>query len=85
MPDRSLPRLQEKWGPLTRRTINVLICAGVTPERLPAMTDWELHALKDLGQQVFKDIRAAYPRPGPTGPTSPTSAPDSHDITRGDH
>jgi hypothetical protein len=58
-----LSKLQARWGPLPLRAINVLIRAGVDPARVPALRDWELHAIKDLGPRVFQEIRAVYPSP----------------------
>jgi len=76
MPYSTLPRLQETWGPLSRRAINVLIRNGVTPDRLPTLTDWELWALKDLGPSTFHEIRGVYPAPSsaPPGPPRPPRA-----------
>ena len=47
--------------PLPLRAIHVLVRAGVAPVRLPAMTDWELRAIKDLGPRMFAQMRVVYP------------------------
>ena len=58
-----LTALEARWGPLSRRTIRILERAGITPERLPGMTDQQLLRIRGLGPNAIHEIRAAYPAP----------------------
>lgn len=64
--DPNLAWLQQQWGPLSRRSIKALAGAGVTPERLPTMTDWHLRRIRGIGPGVLADIRRVYPGPAGT-------------------
>ena len=60
--ERLLAALQARWGPLSRRTIWILERAGITPDRLPGMTDRQLR-IRGLGPSAISEICGAYPAP----------------------
>ena len=72
--DAELAWLRRRWGPLSRRTITLLERAHLTPERLGAMTDWQLRRIRGLGVATFHEIRGVYPAP-PTAAPRPSQPP----------
>src|SRR5687768_10587834 len=70
---RGVPGSPARWGPLPRRTIRILDRAGVTPARLPGMTDRQLLRIRGVGPRAARDPRGV---PGAARPGAP--APVRH-------